>query len=253
MGSGSTRGRQIDQGPDFNREEMILQYYSLVKSVAYRLVSRFPPNVEIDDLINVGCLGLIDAIDRFTPERAASFRSYAEMRIRGAMIDELRSLDWVPRSVRQRMDEADRAQRELTRNLGRSPTDAETAKYLGMGLDQFQSLAKNSALLSVISLEELGINDDNRRDIHQVLKDPTGHHPEALMELKNVQEKLAMAIGQLKERERIVVSLYYKDDLTLREIGEVLGVTESRVSQIHSQSIRRLKLKLKKLMIAQAV
>ena len=231
-----------------DREAMILQYYPLVKSVAYRLVSRFPPNVEIDDLINVGCLGLIDAIDRFTPERAASFRAYAEMRIRGAMIDELRSLDWVPRSVRQRMDEAGRAQVQLERDLGRSPTDAETAAYLGMDIDQFQALAKNQSLLSVISLDELGGRDDSRRDVHQILRDPGGHTAEALVDLKLLQDKLAEAIAQLKEREKIVVALYYTEDLTLKEIGEVLGVTESRISQIHSQAIKRLQLKLRKLL-----
>ena len=242
--------KRLSMGPpvSFEREAMILQYYPLVRAVAYRLVARFPPNVEIDDLINVGCLGLIDAIDRFTPERAPTFKSYAEMRIRGAIIDELRSLDWVPRSVRQRMDQADKAQRHLTRELGRAPTDKETASFMEMSLDQYQGLARNASLLSIISLEELGVNDENRRDIHQVLKDPDGLHPEALMEFKSLQEKLAQALGQLMERERLVISLYYNEDLTLREIGDVLSVTESRVSQIHSQAIKRVKLKLKKLM-----
>lgn len=232
----------------FDRESMILQYYPLVKSVAYRLVARFPPNVEIDDLINVGCLGLIDAIDRFNPERAASFRAYAEMRIRGAMIDELRSLDWVPRSVRQRMDEASRAQKYLERSLGRSPTDSEIAEYLSMGLEQFQSLAKNTNLLSLVSLSDVGSREDGRRDADQVIKDPDAIDAETVVAFRVVQGNVAMAIGQLKEREKIVISLYYTEDLTLREIGEVLGVTESRISQIHGQAIKRLKLKLKRLM-----
>lgn len=231
-----------------DRESMILQYYPLVKSVAYRLVTRFPPNVEIDDLINVGCIGLIDAIDRFTPERAASFRSYAELRIRGAMIDELRSLDWVPRSVRQRMDEVGKTQQRLERELGRVPSAQEVADALEMDVEQYQALAKNQTLLSVISLDDLGGKDDSRRDVHQILKDPHGQDAEDLVSSKRLQDMLAEAIAQLKEREKIVVKLYYTDDLTLKEIGEVLGVTESRISQIHSQAVRRLNLKLKKLL-----
>jgi len=239
--------------PEFDREAMILQYYPLVKSVAYRLVTRFPPNVEIDDLINVGCIGLIDAIDRFTPERAASFRSYAELRIRGAMIDELRSLDWVPRSVRQRLDEAGRARRSLERELGREPTDSEIAEALEMDINQYQTLARNQTLLSVISLDDLGGGEDRGRDAHQILKDPKGQDAEDLVSMKRLQGVLAQAIGQLKEREKIVIKLYYTDDLTLKEIGEVLGVTESRVSQIRSQTIKRLNLKLRKLLNTQTL
>ncbi len=229
-----------------DRNAMILEYYPLVKSVAYRLVGRFPANVEVDDLINVGTLGLIDAIERYNPERQDSFKAYAEVRIRGAIIDELRQLDWVPRSVRKRGHELEKVQRRLERTLGRPPTESEMARDLGLTLKEYQGRLRNDATASVVSLEDLGIQEENRRDILQVLKGDQAD-PEALLEAKRATDKLAMAISALPERERVVISLYYFEDLTLKEIGRVLGVTESRVSQIHSRAVARLRIKLKKL------
>jgi len=232
--------------PAFDRNSMILEYYPLVKSIAYRLVSRFPSNIDVDDLINVGTLGLINAIDRFNPERQESFKAYAELRIRGAIIDELRQLDWVPRSVRQRVAELERCQRSLEAELGRQPTDQEVADHMGLQLKDYHELTRSTALLSVVSLEDLGVHDENKRDILQVLKG-NSEDPDHIFEAKCATDKLASAISALPQKEKIVVSLYYYEDLTLREIGEVLGVTESRVSQIHSQAVGRLKIKLKKL------
>lgn len=230
----------------FDRNEMILEYYPMVKSIAYRLVSRFPSNVDVDDLINVGTLGLIDAIDRYTPERQDSFRAYAELRIRGAIIDELRHLDWVPRSVRQRVHSIEKMQKQLALDLGRTPTETEVAESLNIDLNEYQALMASNTLLSVISLEDLGVKDDSKRDIMQVIKGDLDT-PDNTFEIKTATEKLALAISSLPPKEKVVVSLYYYDDLTLKEIGVVLGVTESRVSQIHSQAITRLKLKMKKL------
>lgn len=234
------------QEATFDRNAMILEFYPLVKSIAYRLVSRFPSNIDVEDLINVGALGLIDAIDRYNPERQESFKAYAELRIRGAIIDELRQLDWVPRSVRQRVQELEKAQRKLESELGRQPTEAEVARHLGIDLEEYQNLARSTALLSVVSLEDLGIQEDSKRDILQVLRGGADD-PDHVFEAKNATDKLAQAIKALPQKEKVVVSLYYYDDLTLKEIGQVLGVTESRVSQIHSQAINRLKIKLKKL------
>ncbi len=229
-----------------DRKAMILEYYPLVKSVAFRLVGRFPANVEVDDLINVGTLGLIDAIERYTPERQDSFRAYAELRIRGAIIDELRQLDWVPRSVRRRGQALEKAQRELESDLGRTPTQAEVAGHLGMSLDEYQQKITHTAPVSVVSLEDLGVQEENRRDILQVLKGDAAD-PETLFEAREVTESLARAIAELPERDQTVISLYYCDDLTLKEIGRILGVTESRVSQIHSRAVARLRVKLKNL------
>ncbi len=236
-------GRRFDR---VDRNAMILEYYPLVKSVAYRLVGRFPANIEVDDLVNVGTLGLIDAIERYSPERQDSFRAYAELRIRGAIIDELRQLDWVPRSVRRRGHELEKAQRRLERSLGRTPSESEVAGYLGLSLRDYQNRLKTSAAFSVVSLEDLGLQDENRRDILQVLRGDESD-PESLLEARRATDTLASAIAELTEREQIVVSLYYYEDLTLKEIGQVLGVTESRVSQIHSRAVARLRVKLKKL------
>ncbi len=234
----------VNSSESVDRKAMILEYYPLVKSVAYRLVGRFPANVEVDDLINVGTLGLIDAIERYTPERQDSFRAYAELRIRGAIIDELRQLDWVPRSVRRRGQQLEKAQRQLEANLGRTPTQAEVADHLGMSLDDYQQKVNRTAPVSVVSLEDLGVQEENRRDILQVLKGDAAD-PETLFEAQEVTGKLALAIEQLPERDRTVISLYYYEDLTLKEVGNILGVTESRVSQIHSRAIARLRVKLK--------
>ncbi len=230
----------------FDRNAMILEYYPLVKSIAYRLVSRFPSNIDVEDLINVGTLGLIDAIDRFNPDRQESFKAYAELRIRGAIIDELRQLDWVPRSVRQRVQELERTQRRLETELGRQATETEVASSLGIDLQEYQSLSRSTALLSVVSLEDLGVQEENKRDILQVIRGES-EDPDHIFEARSATDKLAQAIKALPHKEKVVVSLYYYEDLTLKEIGQVLGVTESRVSQIHSQAITRLKIKLKKL------
>lgn len=234
------------QDVSFDRNAMILEYYPLVKSIAYRLVSRFPSNIDVEDLINVGALGLIDAIDRFNPERQESFKAYAELRIRGAIIDELRQLDWVPRSVRQRVQELEKTQRRLETELGRVPTEQEVANHLGIDLEEYQDLTRSTALLSVVSLEDLGVSEESKRDILQVLRGDSGD-PDHLFEAKSATDKLAQAIKALPNKEKLVVKMYYYDDLTLKEIGQVLGVTESRVSQIHSQAVTRLKIKLRKL------
>lgn len=229
----------------FDRNAMILEYYSLVKSIAYRLVSRFPSNVDVEDLITVGTLGLIDAIDRYNPDRQDSFKAYAELRIRGAIIDALRQQDWVPRSQRQRAQELDKAQRDMETKLGRTPTPEEVAGHLGVSLEYYLSMSRNTTLMSVVSLEDLGLQDEQKRDILQVLRGESDD-PDAVYEAKTATDKLAGAIGALPHKEKVVISLYYYEELTLKDIGEVLGVTESRVSQIHSKAVERLRLKLKK-------
>jgi len=242
----STAASAAPQVEEFDRNAMIMEYYPLVKSIAYRLVSRFPSNVDVEDLINVGTLGLIDAIDRFSPERQESFKAYAELRIRGEIIDELRHLDWVPRSVRKRVQKVEKQQQELQAALGRSPTEQEVADSMGIGLKEYQNLLKSMVLLSVVSLEDLGVQEDNKRDILQVLRGDS-EDPGHIFEAKSATNKLKQAIEALPEKQRMVISMYYYEDLTLKQIGKILNVTESRVSQIHSQAVDKLKIKLKKL------
>lgn len=239
---------QVEQNgarsPLLDRDAMILDYYPLVQNVAYRLVGRFPRNVDVNDLIAVGTLGLIDAIDRYSPEKHDSFRAYAELRIRGAIIDDIRQLDWAPRSVRQRLHQVEKAQRDLETEFGRPPTYTEVADRLGIDLEDYQKLQRKAASLSVLSLEDLGVRDENRRNILEVLEGES-EDPAFVLETKRATERLASAIKTLPEKQRVVVTLYYFNDLTLKEIGEVLHVTESRVSQIHSAAITRLKAKLR--------
>lgn len=229
-----------------DRNAMILEYYPLVKAIAFRLVSRFPSNIDVDDLINIGTLGLIDAIDRYRPERQESFKAYAELRIRGAIIDALREQDWVPRSQRQRAHDLEKASRKLSSELGRTPTDQEVADHLKVPLAEYREMSRNSTLMSVVSLDDLGVGDDSKRDILEVLQGE-GDDPDSLFEARNATATLAEAIRSLPQKEKVVVSLYYYEDLTLKEIGQVLSVTESRVSQIHTKAVEHLKLKLKKL------
>ncbi len=227
------------------RNTMVQKYAPLVQNIAYRLVGRFPSSVDVEDLMSVGMLGLIDAVDRYEPERDDSFAAYAGLRIRGAIIDELRQLDWAPRSLRQRMQEADRARRNLATELGREPTEAEVASEMSVKLDQYREMRRRASNLSVMSLEDMGGGNREGRDVLQVLAG-NSEDPSAALEAKCMAEKLAAAIDTLPEKEKIVITLYYYHELTLKEIGRVLGVTESRVSQLHTKALGRLSKRLRR-------
>jgi RNA polymerase sigma factor for flagellar operon FliA len=179
---------------------MIMEFLPLVKSVATRLASRFPSHVDVDDLINIGSLGLIEAIDRFDPLRCESFKAYAELRIRGAILDEIRVQDWMPRSVRHRVQELERARRRLLNRLGRAPSEREVADEMGLALEDVQAIQQSAANQSMLSLDELGVRDDSRRDIHEVIP---GDSEDALTMLvgRCNTERLAQAIGALPDRE----------------------------------------------------
>jgi RNA polymerase sigma factor for flagellar operon FliA len=229
------------------RDRLILTYAPLVKYVAGRLGSGLPAHVEEADLVSYGLLGLIGAIDRFDPEREIKFETYAVARIRGAIIDELRSLDWVPRSVRSRAREIERAIAELERRLGRPPEDEEIAAKLGISEDELQESLTDISRTSIAALDELWSASPSGGDpvaLIDTIEDPLAAEPQAEMAQTEVRELLGEAIARLPEREKIVVTLYYYEELTLREIGEVLGVTESRVSQLHTKAVLRLRSRL---------
>ncbi len=227
------------------RNAMVQKYAPLVQNIAYRLVGRFPSSVEVEDLMSVGMLGLIDAVDRYEPDRDDSFAAYAGLRIRGAIIDELRQLDWAPRSLRQRMHEAERARQSLLAELGREPTDREVASEMNINLDQLQQMRRKASHLSVVSFEDIGRRERDGRDILQVLEGKS-EDPAAALEAKYMTEALAEAIEALPEKEKVVITLYYYHELTLKEIGKVLGVTESRVSQLHTKALARLNRRLRR-------
>lgn len=240
-----------EQGDSKAREELILAYSPLVKYVAGRLRSGLPAHVEEEDLISYGLLGLIDAIEKFEPGRNTRFESYAVSRIRGAIIDELRSLDWVPRSVRTWARRVEQSISRLENALGRAPTDEEIAADLGVTPEEFDNILLEISNAAIIALDEFWAAVDEESDkvnLFDVLEDSSAPDPGHLLELRTVKECLAEAIRRLPDRERIVIGLYYYEGLTLKDIGEVLGVTESRVSQLHTRAILRLRGSLKEML-----
>jgi RNA polymerase sigma factor for flagellar operon FliA len=225
------------------RDRLILTYAPLVKFVAGRVGASLPSHVDEQDLVSYGLLGLIGAIERFDPDREIKFETFAMARIRGAIIDELRSLDWVPRSVRTRARQIERAIAVLERELLRAPTDQEIAKKLGISEEELEESLHEISRSSVAALDELWSPSGSGDQIALIdtIRDESEPDPELSLEQSEVKEALAEAISSLPEREKLVVTLYYYEELTLREIGEVLGVTESRVSQLHTKAILRLK------------
>jgi RNA polymerase sigma factor for flagellar operon FliA len=228
------------------RDRLILTYAPLVKFVAGRVGASLPAHVDEQDLVSYGLLGLIGAIERFDPDREIKFETFAMARIRGAIIDELRSLDWVPRSVRTRARQIERAIAVLERELMRAPTDEEIAKKLGITGAELEDNLHEISRSSVAALDELWSPSGSGDQIALIdtIRDETEPDPEMSLEQSEVREALAEAISSLPEREKLVVTLYYYEELTLREIGEVLGVTESRVSQLHTKAVLRMKSRL---------
>jgi len=230
-----------------NREEVIIRYSPMIKYVANRIAMRLPPHIEVDDLISVGVLGLMDAISKYDSSRGAKFKTYAEFRVRGAILDELRAMDWVPRSIRQKASSVDKVVQSLQVKLSRSPEDQEVAKEMGVSLEQFHATLNETKSIPVFSLDDLGIAKDSgeQQSLLDCLAGKADADPQTQIRLIELKEIIAKAIDTLPEKERLMVSLYYYEELTMKEIGAVLEITESRVSQIHSKAVYRLRTKLK--------
>jgi RNA polymerase sigma factor FliA len=234
-------------GDERARERLVVAYSPLVKYVAGRMSSGLPAHVEEADLISYGLGGLISAIERFDLTREIKFETYAITRIRGAIIDELRNLEWVPRSVRARAREIERVNMKLEARLQRAPTDEEMATELEVSVDEFQESLLQISTSTIVALDELWSVQDATGDqvsLLDTLPDRDAPNPEQLVDQSELRDRIADAIAALPEREKLVVALYYYENLTLREIGEVLGVTESRVSQLHTKAVLRLRSKL---------
>lgn len=237
---------ETDAKEDFSkRDRLIVEYAPLVKYIAHRIAMRLPPQIEVDDLINSGILGLIDAIEKFDPSREVKFKTYAEIRIKGAILDELRAMDWIPRSIRKVINRLVDAYHELEQQLGRPARDEEIAEQLGLEIEEFYELLKQAAGVPLISLDGLLNHDEKKRSILSCLEDPKSANTFGILGLSEIKDVIVKAIDDLPEKEKQVISLYYYDELTMKEIGKVLDLTESRVSQIHTKAVLRLRVRIR--------
>jgi len=229
---------------DEEREKLITEHVGLVRHVVGRVAVRLPDGVDRDDLESAGIIGLIKAADRFDPARGVKFATYASAVVRGEVMEALRAKDWAPRSLRRRYRELEAAIAQLQRQLGRQPEEAEIRRALRLSEEEYQDLLAETSSMAITSLEELMERDESVREAgEESFSEPqgTGADPAEVVDQEAFKELLAEAVDQLPERDRVVIGLYYQDELTLREIGEVLEITESRVCQIHTQAITRLR------------
>jgi len=223
-----------------NQDELVSQHAPLVKRIAYHLMSRLPPSVQADDLIQAGMIGLLEAARNYDPSQGASFETYAGIRIRGAMLDEIRRTDWTPRSVHRKARQVAEAVREIENREGRDARDSEVAEFLGITIEEYHRILQDATGARVFSFEDPGAGGDD----NEIRSLDEGNQPLDELQSARFQEALAEAIAGLPERERLVMALYYDEELNLREIGEVLGVSESRVCQIHGQALIRLRARM---------
>ncbi len=247
MSAVETQLKQMDKQDHTLRNQIVAEYLPYVNRIVNRIATHLPPTVEVDDLVNVGIIGLIQAIERYDPSRDNKFMTYAVFRIKGAVLSELRSRDFLGRTTRKKIRSLEKAYLKLEQRLGREVKDEEVAEELNMDLDQFYQV-KRMSTISFISFEEIGYSTHEEKEdfISNLLNNHDNDDALSMATIKEIKANLARHIEQLPEKEKLVVSMYYSDELTMKEIGQVLEITESRVSQIHSQAVLRLRAKLRK-------
>ena len=242
--------RSCDPAPEahLEREQLILDHMPQIKYIAQRISTKLPSHVELNDLVSSGVLGLLDAIEKFDSSRGVKFKTYAELRIKGAILDSLRNLDWAPRSLRKKSKDLEKVYKELEQRLGRPATDKEVCDAMGITLDEFYELVDQIKGLNLGSFHELASQeeDKNSEPLVKYVPDAPQMDPFFLFQKSEIRNILAGTIDALPKKERLVVSLYYYDELTMKEIGKVLGVNESRVSQLHTKAMLRMRNKLRK-------
>ena len=228
---------------DRERNAVVVKYMPMIKCIARKISARLPAHIDFDDLVSNGAIGLMDAVAKYDSSRENKFRTYAEFRIRGAILDALRSDDWIPRSIRDKAKKISKAVKSLEIRLGREPEEREVAAQMGISLKDFQTMSSETRTVNVLSIDEVSLfNKIDKESGMKVLETTESLTHE--INSKSVRRLIQKAIEELPERQRIILSLYYYEGFNLRKIGEVLKVTESRVSQLHAQAVRRLKIKL---------
>ncbi|GAB2748032.1 RNA polymerase sigma factor FliA [Melaminivora jejuensis] len=228
-----------------DRDALLTQHLPLVRRIAHHMIAKLPPNVELDDLIQVGMIGLTDALSRYEVAQGVQFETFASQRIRGAMLDELRGGDWMSRSSRKSQKDIEQALHRAEQRLGRSPLESEIADELGISLQEYQSLLGKVRGTQLVYLEDMYQGDDDSESFLDRHVSDSAADPMALLRDQRLRSSLVAAIGQLPEREQHIMGMYYEHDLNLKEIAAVLGVTESRVCQLHGQAIARLRTKMR--------
>jgi len=232
------------------KERIVIEHTSLISYIVSRIAVRLPSHVDLEDLHNTGVIGLMDAVDKYDPTKDCKFKTYAEFRIRGAILDQLRSLDWVPRSVRQKSRQLEQATNAVEQRLGRPATEDEVAGTLGLQIEDFHVLVNQTRGVSMVNLDDLRGQSDNDQPLPSGnLEDVNAEDPFAQLKQRELTQALANGIAGLPEKERLVISLYYYEDLNLKEIGQILGITESRVCQIHSKAVSRLRSRMRSAML----
>ncbi|MDE0119588.1 MAG: FliA/WhiG family RNA polymerase sigma factor [Bdellovibrionales bacterium] len=235
--------KKASQLTEEERKKLIEEYTVLIRFIAKRISIRLPANIDVEDLVSSGVIGLMDAIEKYDPTRDNKFKTYAEFRIRGSILDELRAQDWVPRSIRDKAKMLDRATSHLEAKLGRPPTDGELSEHLGLMINEFYNLVNQVRPVNMLSIDESStFSNMDRKSFINVLQGDSD--PFSYLNRKSVKNVIRQLIAELPERQRIVLSLYYYEGFNLKKIGTILGVTESRISQLHAQAIKRLKVKL---------
>jgi RNA polymerase sigma factor for flagellar operon FliA len=234
----------IDQGKidTKRRQELVLKYAPLVKYIAERIAIRLPPNISKEELISAGIVGLIDALDKFNSEMGIKFQTYAEHRIKGAILDELRKMDWIPRSIRKDIHKIEDAITAVKYRLGREPEDYEVAQEMGIDIESYYKMASKAQGITLFSLDKIMPDGSTPKFAKQTSNTPS---PFDELKIKEVKKIISEALVSLSKKEQLVISLYYYDELTLKEIAKILDLTESRISQIHSKAILRLRAKLR--------
>jgi RNA polymerase sigma factor for flagellar operon FliA len=229
------------------KDALIMKYASFVKYVAGRIAMNLPSNVEFDDLVSYGILGLIDAIDKYDLDKNVKFKTYAKTRIRGAIFDELRAIDWTPRSIRSKARKLEKAYAKLEGQLGRDAKDEEVAEYLNIDISELHKLFDETKKSLLLSLDEIFYDDEEGSSRFDFIEDQKSDNPQLKIEESEAKKILADAISKLSDRERMVITLYYYEELTSKEIGKILGVSDSRVSQLHTKAILRLRGRLSRI------